>query len=621
MKSFWKNRMAVVLFMAIIFISSSLSGQEKPEKVEPPFWWADMYHSELQIMVYGENIGHTRLMINNPEIIIKETISVDSPNYLFVYLDISNAGPGEFEMMFYTGEDVLYNYRYELKERKENSAFREGFSATDAIYLLMPDRFSNGDLSNDNIEDMKEKSDRSNPDGRHGGDIRGIINKLDYISDLGFTAIWHNPVLENDQPEYTYHGYAITDFYNIDRRLGTNEDYLRLVSEAEKRGISVIKDMIFNHCGMYHWWMEDLPVKSWIHNWDEFTRTTYRGTTIVDPHFAQDDYDRMMKAWFDVWMPDLDQRNRLLARYLIQNSIWWIEYSGIKGIRMDTQPYAYKEFMAEWAEYVFLEYPYFTIVGEAWLPYPSLVSYYQAGALNHDGYNSLIPSVFDFPLFYAIIDAFNEQDSWDTGLIKLYNVLSQDFLYSNPNELVVFADNHDTDRIFSSLKEDPAKLKMALTFLFTTRGIPMLYSGTEILMTGYEHKGHGKMRKDFPGGWPGDPVNAFTAEGRNKQQNDVWNHISDLLSYRKQKPVLHYGWLKHFVPEENIYVYFRYDNNETVMVVLNNNDKEMVLDTGRFEEATYGYKKAKDNLSGKTFDGFGRWTIPAMSSMVLELGN
>ena len=612
------NKLAITAIIAVFSFSNVIS-QNTPERVEPPFWWAEMYHTDLQIMVYAPDIGSTRLEVQGEGINVREVIAVDSPNYLFVYIDIANATPGTFRMVFSSKEEVKYVYDYELKQREEGSAFRFGFNASDAIYLLMPDRFANGDISNDNIEGMMEKVDRSNPDGRHGGDIQGIINRLDYIAEMGFTSIWHNPVFENNQPAYTYHGYAITDFYNVDARFGTNEDYKRLVQEARKRDITIIKDMIFNHCGKFHWWMEDLPSNDWIHQWDEYARTTYRGTTIVDPHVAQADLDLMLKGWFDVWMPDLDQRNRLLARYLIQNSVWWIEYSGINGIRMDTQPYPYKDFMADWAAYVMREYPNFTLVGEAWLPYPSLVSYYQGGALNFDGYNSFLPSVFDFPLYYAVIDAFNEPASWDTGLIKLYNVLAQDFLYPNPYDLVVFGDNHDVDRLFTALGENVDRMKLALTFLFTTRGIPMLYSGTEILKKGHEHKGHGQMRTDFPGGWPGDPVNAFTSQGRNKKQNKVWDHTSKLLNYRKDKNALHYGWLKHFVPDDNVYVYFRYDADETVMVILNSNNKSMKLDMSRFVEATYGYTEATDILSGKTFNGFGTWTIPAMTPMVLEL--
>ncbi len=619
MKILIKKPVLVISLILSFILLKNAAAQPAPDYVEPPFWWADMYHTDLQIMVYGPDISLTRPVIEGENVSIIETVVVESPNYLFLYLDIGNANPGKFEISFIKNGQRKFYYEYELKKRKAGSAYRHGFNAADAIYLLMPDRFAKGDMNNDNTGDMMEQIDRSNPDGRHGGNIQGIINKLDYIKSLGFTSIWHNPVLENDQPAFTYHGYAITDFYNVDPRLGTNEDYLRLVREADKRGISIIKDMIFNHCGKFHWWMEDLPTSDWIHEWDEYTRTTYRGTTIVDPHVAQSDLDLMLKGWFDVWMPDLNQRNRLLAGYLIQNSVWWIEYSGINGIRMDTQPYPYKEFMADWANYVMNEYPYFTIVGEAWLPYPSLVSYYQGYALNHDGYNSFLTSVFDFPLFYAVIEAFNEEASWDTGLIKLYNTLAQDFLYPNPYDLVIFGDNHDTDRLFTSLEENVDRMKMALTFLLTTRGIPMIYSGTEILKTGVESKGHGEMRKDFPGGWPGDPVNAFTKQGRNVDQNKVWDHISKILNYRKHKEVLHYGWLKHFVPDDNVYVYFRYDEIDTVMIILNNNESNMKLDMSRFAEATQGFSKATDILSGKTFDGFNEWDIPGMSSLILEL--
>ena len=405
----------------------------------------------------------------------------------------------------------------------------------------------------------------------------------------------------------------------MDPRFGTNDDYLRLVQEAEKMGLKIIKDMVFNHCGHKHWWMDDLPASNWINQWPEFTRTSYRMTTLVDPHFAQTDYDIMLKGWFDTNMPDLNQRNRLLADYLILNSVWWIEYAGIHGIRMDTQPFAELDFMAEWGRYIAAEYPYFRIVGEAWMGIPAMVSYYQGGKNNNDGYDSHIPSLFDFPLYDAVRDAFNEEPGWNTGVMRLYNMLAQDYLYPDPYNLVVFADNHDITRIFTSLAENVDKLKMALTFIFTTRGIPMMYYGTELLMTGYEHLGHGLKRKRVPGGWPGDEQNAFTARGRTDAQNEVVNHIRTLLEFRQAQPALHYGWLKHFVPQDNVYVYFRYDNKSTIMVVLNNNPQSKSLDTKRFAEATSAYNSGWDLISGETLDLDDIWIMPGKSAMVLEL--
>ncbi len=614
------KRVIPAMTFAILFLAGSgLFGQSSPERVEPPFWWTDMFHTELQVKAFAPEIGNTRVTVDRPDVRIKEVVAVDSPNYLFIYLDVAHTAPGKFRIDFHQDGQVKYTYDYELREREAGSRYREGLNASDAMYLLMPDRFANGDPSLDNQPGMIEEVDRDNPSGRQGGDIPGIIQNLDHIAGMGFSAIWLNPVLENNQPRYSYHGYAATDYYKIDPRFGTNEDFRDLVGKAEEKGIKIVKDIVLNHSGDHHWWMDDLPTADWIHHWDEFTRTTYRMTTILDPHAARDDYKRMVEGWFDHHMPDLNQNNRLLARYLKQNSVWWIEYSGIRGIRMDTQPYADRFFMSDWARYVMNEYPYFMIIGEAWTGVPAIISYFQGGKENHDDYDSHFPSVFDFSLYDAIGRAFTEGDGWGTGMMRLYNSLAQDFLYPDPYNLVVFGDNHDTDRIFTRVGENIDKLEMALTFIFTTRGIPQVYTGTELLESAYEHDGHGELRSTFPGGWPGDPVNKFTREGRTTDQNRITDHITTLLNFRQNKPVLQYGWLKQFVPEDNIYVYFRYDENDTVMVVLNNNDQEKELELNRFREAWDGYSEASDLITGQRFNRFDTWTIPANTGMVLEL--
>ncbi len=611
-------RRSLLFFLSFIW-SAGLWAAAEPDRVEPPFWWTDMVHAELQIMAWGENIGTTRVEVDHPGVVLKEVVSVESPNYLFIYLDIRDATPGSFPIQFVSEGNTLYAYDYELRRRDPYSRYREGLNTSDAIYLLMPDRFANGDPSLDDQPGMLERADRTNPDGRHGGDLQGVINNLDHISGMGFSAIWMNPALENNQPRYSYHGYATTDYYKIDPRFGTNEDYVRLIEKAGEKGIKIVKDIILNHCGHHHWWMDDLPTSDWIHQWDTFTRTTYRMTTIVDPHASQHDYDRMEKGWFDTNMPDLDQRNRLLASYLKQNSVWWIEYAGIHGIRMDTQPYADRFFMSDWARYIMDEYPYFMIIGEAWIGVPAMISYYQGGKQNHDGYDSHFPSVFDFALYDDIGRAFREEPGWSTGMIRLYNTLAQDFLYPDPYNLVVFGDNHDTDRIFTRVGEDLDKLRMALTFIFTTRGIPQVYTGTELLESAYEYDGHGLLRANFPGGWPEDTVNKFTREGRTDEQNQVVDHISTLLHFRKDTPALYDGWLLQFVPEDNIYVYFRYDDSDIVMVILNSNDDDKQLDLERFREGWEGYAGGTDVLTGETFEGFDTWTIPGNAGLVLEL--
>ncbi len=608
-----------LLFALFVSIFTGAISQEAPERTEPPFWWADMHHSTLQIMVYAENIGNTRPSIDYPGVTLTDIILVNNPNYIFLNLDIADADPGSFPIRFSSNDSEVYVYNYELKRRLPDAHQKKGFDASDAIYLLMPDRFANGDTSNDQVEGMLEGVNRDNPDGRQGGDIQGIIDHLDYIREMGFSALWINPLLENNQPEYSYHGYAATDFYKIDPRFGTNQDYQRLVQEAEQRDMKIIKDMIFNHIGDQHWWMKDLPDKNWINNWDEFTKTSYRITTILDPHAAESDYRKMVDGWFDGHMPDLNQENPLLATYLIQNSVWWIEYAGIHGIRMDTQPYADRFFMADWGKYVMAEYPDFRIVGESWIGVPAIKSYFQGGEIQFDGYDSHINSVFDFSLYDAIGPGFTEGEGWSEGLMRLYNSLAQDFLYSDPFNLVVFGDNHDTDRIYTRVNQNKDKLKMALTHIFTTRGIPMIYTGTELLEAGYEHDGHGELRSTFPGGFPGDKTNAFTKRGRTRDQNDIVDHISELLKFRSENQVMHYGRLKQFVPENNVYTYFRYNEDEAVMVILNSNDENVELDTRRFAEATANYNSATDLLSEKTFNDFNTWKIPANTSMVLQL--
>ncbi len=603
----------------IICYSFQLFSQKTPQHVEPPFWWSGMVHNELQIMVHEPGISTANVRIEQPGIIVNQVVSDQNPNYLFIYLDISEAPPCTFKIEFLDGKKVKYVYKYELRKRVENSKNRVSFDASDAIYLLMPDRFSNGDVTNDNMPGALELADRSNPDGRHGGDIKGIINHLDYIKELGFTAIWITPLLENNQPRYSYHGYAITDFYKIDPRFGSNEDYRQLVQIAQNKGLKIIQDMVFNHCGHKHWWLNDLPTSDWLNQWHEFTRTSYRMEPIVDPHSAKTDYNIMVKGWFDINMPDLNQNNHFLSTYLIQNSIWWIEYAGIQGIRIDTQPFAERKFISDWGQHIAEEYPYFRTVGEAWMGIPAMVGYYQGGKSNHDGYNSNIPSLFDFPLYDAIREAFNEKPGWNEGLLRLYNMLSLDFLYADPYNLVVFPDNHDVSRISGTISKDVDKLKLLLTFVFTTRGIPMMYYGTELLMDGNDHEGHGKIRLPFPGGWNDDKINAFATSGRTEDQNKIVNHIRTLLGFRKANAALHYGNLKQFIPHDNVYVYFRYDDNSTIMVVLNSNDEPRVLNTKRFAEATNGFETGMELFSEQVFEIGEDWILPAKTSMVLKL--
>ena len=608
-------------FLLAVLISLQVFAK-KPEvtRIDPPGWWVGMKNHHLQLMVYGRDISETKPEINYNGVAIKEVIRLESPNYLFVNLTIApETKPGTFDILFKKGKKVVDTYTYTLNKRDPNTALHRGFDNSDVIYLLMPDRFANGDENNDNVEGMKEKINRKDQYGRHGGDLKGITDHLDYFENLGVTALWINPVQENDMPQSSYHGYAITDYYKIDPRFGSNEDYRKMVEAAHKKGLKIIMDMVANHCGTGYYWNDDLPSKDWYNQWPEFTRSNYRGAAQSDPNVSQADYDKMVKGWFDKTMADLNQHNPYVAEFIIQNTIWWIEYAGLDGIRQDTYPYPYKDFMAEWMKRILEEYPDFNVVGEVWMDDPPLIAYWMDNETNKDGYKSNLTNVFDFPLKFAMNKAFNEQDGWSTGLSELYEVLSQDFLYSNPMNLVVFTDNHDGDRFFTTMQEDLRKFKLGMAFAMTVRGIPQMYYGGEILMTGSQHKGDGHLRKDFPGGWKGDKVNAFTQKGLSSEQLDAFNFTRRLLNWRKTNKAVQYGKFAHYIPENGIYVYFRYTDDETVMVLLNNNKKEVKVDLSRFAENLKGYTAGRCVLSRAMFEKLDYITIPAKSPMIVEL--
>ncbi|MDG5767264.1 glycoside hydrolase family 13 protein [Balneolales bacterium ANBcel1] len=624
------GRWIVALMFLVSVLPFTAAEAVEPDRVEPPFWWTGMNDSRVQLMVYGEDIAKSRPSVDYPGVSLERIIAVENPNYLFIDLKIGEkARPGTLDIRFQR-EDRSHTWSYELRERRDNRMRHRGFDPSDVIYLIMPDRFANGDPSISEIEGMYEGVDRSEPFARHGGDIQGIIDNLDYIRDLGMTALWLNPILENDMPyDYSqqigfYHGYAATDKYRVDRRFGTNEKFVEMVDRAHEMGLKVIMDMIHNHIGTHHWWMKDLPTSDWIHDQEEVGNTSFRTNTIMDPYASRNDYETTVKGWFVDEMPDLNQRNELLANYLIQNTIWWIEYAGIDGIRMDTHPYPYKDYMAEWTRKVLEEYPDFNIVGEAWMPNVPTTAWWQYDFPTQSGYNSYLPSVTDFPLYNAIVAGLNEEEGWDTGMNRIYLTLGQDFLYTDPLLNVIFVDNHDLDRFFSSIGEDYDKFRLGVTLIYTTRGIPQIYYGTEILKTGAGPDA--LKRKDFPGGWPDDPINAFTSEGRAElgekrglPVSDAYDLIKTLSWWRQDKPVLHYGDLTHFVPEENTYVYFRHNDDDAVMVVLNASDEQAVLDLSRFSEVLDGYPAAHEIITDTPVTLDGILEVPAMTPMVLDL--
>lgn len=596
------------------------SSAQSISRVEPPNWWIGMKNQELQLLVYGDNISSAEVEISYPGVQMVSVVRVENPNYLFINLLVSeDAEPGSFDIVFKFFRKKRVKYTYQLHSRKEGSAERKGFSSSDVIYLLFPDRFANGDTSNDTYEGMTDKFDRVDLYARHGGDIQGIIDHLDYIKDLGMTAIWVNPLLESKQPWQSYHGYAITDFYNIDPRHGNNELYQKFVNEAHSKGLKVIKDMIFNHTGDKHWLINDLPAFDWVNQWPDFTRTNYRIPAIFDPHASEADKKLMSDGWFDKHMPDLNQRNPLLAKYLIQNSIWWVEFADLDGIRMDTHPYPDQEFMSNWTRAVLQEYPKFNIVAETWINYPAWVAYWQTGSLNRDGFDSGIPTVMDFPLCYAINSAFDEKEGWDKGLHRLYEILAHDFLYADLNNILIFPDNHDISRFMKTKEMAIGRYKLGIAFLLTTRGIPQIYYGTEILMDGDDAQGHGVLRKDFPGGWDDDSRSAFTSEGRTKKENEAWNFMSNLLKWRQNATAIHSGKLIQFLPENEVYVYFRQNDEQTVMVILHNGYQPKVLKTDRFNEILMNFSTGQDIISGKELIDLQKIQLSPRSAMVIEL--
>lgn len=563
--------------------------------VEPPCWWVGMANDTLQIMLTGPNVADASFSVNYPGVTLLEQVALDSKNYKLLYLTISpDTSPGDFDISYKLGKRKG-TFSYPLLKRDKAASEYKGFDAGDVLYLLMPDRFAKGlDDSQINMQglDYPIGADRSNPNARHGGDMRGVRNHLDYLDSLGVTAIWVCPVLENDMPGGSYHGYATTDYYRIDPRFGSNQEWNNLVEDAHNKGMKVVMDMIFNHSGSNHPWLKDMPAKDWLNHPDADVMTNYRLTTVHDPYVSDYDKDRTVNGWFVPAMPDLNQSNPHLMKYLTQNSIWWIESSKIDGIRMDTYPYADMKAMSKWAEDVLREYPDFNIVGECWYSNEAGSAFWQSGnKLNP--IDTHLPSVMDF--FYILNGrkAFGEDTNPWSGLNAVYDHLAQDFLYPNPQKVLTFLDNHDTDRFLADTPENLGSWKQAIAFLLTSRGIPQIYYGTELLMNGSKEGSDGYVRRDFPGGFPGDETNAFTAEGRSEIQNEAWNFMSKILRWRRDeaRDVMAQGSLKHFMPQTGLYVYQRKLGDKEVTVLMNGRDMEQNLSMERtLEILPYGTK-------------------------------
>ena len=594
--------------LLIPLISMTLFSQVN--RIEPPNWWIGFQNSELQLLVNHPNISDAQPEISYEGVSIKKVSKGDSPNYLFIDVSISEyTKPGKVDIIFKRKKGKNITQSYELKSREKLSSEYVGFDSSDVIYLITPDRFANGDPSNDVVPRLKEKTvDRTNDYGRHGGDLKGITNHLDYIDDMGFTAIWPCPVLTNDMPRASYHGYAMTNFYEVDPRFGTLSEYRELADKSRERGIKLIMDQVANHCGSEHWWMKDLPFKDWVNYQEEFKRkdelktSNHRRTSNQDRYASKYDKELLSNGWFVSAMPDLNQKNPFMAKYIIQNSIWWVETLGLGGIRQDTYPYPDKQFMSNWAGAIMKEYPNFSIVGEEWSYNPLLIGYWQKGANNRDGYESNLRSTMDFAMQRLLIDALTEEEEWDKGLVKIYEGLANDFHYATPKDIMAFPDNHDMSRIFTQLVENITDTKSALSYLLVMPRIPQIYYGTEILMNDTENPGdHGLIRTDFPGGWEGDAINAFTGEGLSEDQKDMQMYVKKLLNYRKESKAIHEGKTIHFAPDDGVYVLFRTLDDETVIHIINKNEEPIELELSRYNEVGLNGKSVRNIITGAEF--------------------
>ena len=640
----WKILLFLLLLSSPMTAQNSTAAQKKANnrtvtpnvtRIDPTNWFADMQDPTLQLMVYGKDIKFADVTTDYPNVKIDSLVRLDSPNYLLVYLNLKGAKPGEINLTFSNKNGKKTTKKFQLKVREMAGADRKGFDISDVLYMLMPDRFANGNPKNDVIKGMEDQlCNRNEPSLRHGGDLEGLRQHLDYFTDLGVTALWLTPVLENDRPadggkHSTYHGYATTDYYRVDPRFGTNEEYKALVDECHKKGLKVVMDMIFNHCGDYHPWakhtridengktIKDYPSKDWFNSPNYGLQTSYKLTPVLDPYASKVDMKETVDGWFVPSMPDLNQRNPHVIKYLIQNSIWWIETVGIDGIRMDTYPYADRQAMADWMKVLNKEYPNFNTVGETWVTEPAYTAAWQKDSKLSD-INSNLKTVMDFAFFDRLSQAKNEEtDDWWKGWNRIYNSLCYDYLYTDPSSVMAFIENHDTDRYLGNGKDSTA-LKQAYALLLTMKRIPQLYYGTEILMNGTKTETDGNVRQDFPGGFPGDKVNKFTREGRTKAENAMFDWTSRLLHWRQNNDVIINGSQIQFIPHHGVYVLARQHNGKTVLTILNGKKADNQVDVARYAEVIGSHTTATDVLTGATVDLTKNIPLVQRQAMVLS---
>jgi neopullulanase len=613
----------LILSLNLLFLSATFSFAQIKYDLYPSNWWIGMKYNKIQVMIHGNGIGtHTDFAVNYPGVSIQKVNKFSNQNYVILDVTIStSARPGTVGIRSKKGNEAV-NFEFSLQARRPGRglAYAAGVTSQDLMYLIMPDRFSNGDPSNDRVAGMKDQTlRRDTVFNRHGGDLQGIENHLDYLKDLGVTALWLNPVFENDMPERTEHGYAFTNHYRVDPRIGGSDAYKKLVKAAHDKGIKMIQDAVYNHIGIEHHLFRDMPDSTWFHRWPQFTQTNYKDQALFDPYAAKADKTIMADGWFVRSMPDWDQSNPFVANFLIQHAIWTVEEFGIDGWRIDTYAYNDLQFMNRCNKALYDEYPNISIFGETWVHGVPNQSFFCENNYNIS-YKSNLQATTDFQtLFYGIQAALTQPFGWTDGLNKLYTTTAQDFVYKNPMRQVIFLDNHDLPRFYSVLNEDVQKYKMAFAWLMTFRGIPQMYYGNEVLMTGTTSPNDGYVRQDFPGGWAGDAANKFTAEGRNAKENDVFNYIRKFANYRKTSSAIKTGKMMQFLPVDGVYVYFRYNDQQTVMVIINQNETEKTFELSRFTERMKGFTKATDIATDATFNLADKLTIGPKYTLVLEL--
>ena len=634
-----------IFFFCLLMQTFCMNAKVKVTRIDPTDWYVGMKDASLQIMFYGNDLQGADVTTDYAGVSVDSVVSLPNTHYLLAYLNLRDAKSGTMTLKLTKGKTTT-KVQYVLKEREMSGDKRMGFTNADVLYMLMPDRFANGNGKNDQIKGMNTYvCDRTQPSLRHGGDLEGIRQHLDYFNQLGVTALWFTPVLENNSPDgrgfSTYHGYATTDYYQVDPRFGTNEEYRRLIDEAHQKGLKVVMDMIFNHCGLEHPWIDEIPSPDWFNypEWlgerrntgrnmqtglpdgtevkSKYLQTSYKLTPVLDPYASKVDMKETVDGWFVPSMPDLNQRNPHVIKYLIQNSIWWIETVGIDGIRMDTYPYANRQAMAEWMKTLDTEYPNFNVVGETWVTEPAYTAAWQKDSKLSE-VNSYLKSVMDFSFFEKINKAKNEEtDDWWEGFNRIYNSLVYDYLYPNPSSVMAFIENHDTDRFLGNGQDVPA-LKQALALLLTINRTPQLYYGTEVLMNGTKEKTDGNVRKDFPGGFPGDARSCFTVEGRNKAENAMFDWVSKLLHWRKDNKVISEGCQTQFIPYKGVYVIARRYEGKTVLTVLNGKHSDASMVVGRYAEVIGNHTSAKEVLTGGTIDLTKDVPMKSRGTMILE---